>query len=165
MEKRDDRASRRAVLTGATTLAAATAVNAVAITASRAEDAELRGLWAEYLPRAADWEVTYDAMCLVREPIDAELAAWRLENGNGDWREFDRLSEERGLGPLSDAWNVAYDRMAETIERIRANKATSLFGIAVKLAALERCRLRARYRRLQRRHALRACRPRRNVWR
>ncbi len=134
--------SRRSLVASAATLPAL-AVPVLGTAASPSDDAILRDLWSEYLVRAA----AYDA---VSEKYNPARAAWEAEFPPcpddvvpaDHSREYRWLWDKHGLEVLCDAINEAGDRMHDVIEKILATKATGLFGIGVKLAALpSNCRL------------------------
>jgi hypothetical protein len=125
--------SRRSVLAGVAAVLPATAV-ALPVEG----DDELRRLWVEYLARVADYEVAFAAYKPVRNAFDAELPPFAFERRDEHHKEFARLWIKYGMEPLSDAWNEACDRVRETIALILAAKATTPFGLAVKLVALPR---------------------------
>jgi hypothetical protein len=133
--------SRRAVIAGASTLAAASAANVAAIVTARSAeqdlDAELRGLWAEYLERTAEHAAATAAYRKARAPFERARPPCPENVLPGDhWEALRPLWNKHGLEPLADAWNVTDDRVRDTIARIHSVRATSLFGVAVKLAAI-----------------------------
>jgi hypothetical protein len=101
--------SRRSILAGAAAVLPATAV-ALPVEG----DHELRRLWAEYLARAADYEVAFAAYKPVRDAFDAELPPFVFERLNEHHKEYARLRVKYGLEPLTDAWNEAHERVGET---------------------------------------------------
>lgn len=129
--------SRRAVIAASAALAAGTAVNLAAIVAKAEGDAELRALWAEYQSQVPIVESTYANYKRARDPFEVEMPrADEIPDWDERTAEWNRLWTKHGLEPLNDAWNRASDRLTATVGRIQAAKATTLFGIAVKLVAL-----------------------------
>jgi hypothetical protein len=113
--------------------AATTALSGLA-----AGDTELRRLWALYCEQDATYIAAYEKMKPVRAALDAEMR-WHDDREAHDARcvRFKAGWEKYRLQPLSDAWNDAHAAMLATITTIQRTPAEGLFGIAVKLAALD----------------------------
>ena len=145
--------TRRAILAGAASVpalalpAVAPAVPSPAPISARpalpmldegtASDKKLRRLWSRYLKQVADYQAACQKYGPARAAFDAELPPCPEDVVPGDhWQAHQWLWSKRGLDPLCDAWNAAYDAVGKTVKAIQRTKAESLFGVGVKLTAL-----------------------------
>jgi hypothetical protein len=127
--------SRRSVLAGVSVAVAPMAAGA----GLSGDDAELRLLWAEYLvARAAETSEESNER-KVRARFDDLMPPCPHDVILGDhWagEAVQLLWKSTGAAAAYHRWNAAVDTMLDVIERIQRTPAEGLFGVGVKLAAL-----------------------------
>jgi hypothetical protein len=134
--------SRRMLVSGAAALPAlavpALAVPAVATADQAAPDNELRRLWSDYLGRVAEYEAICEKHSSARAAFEAEMPPCPDGVVEGvHWAAKQSLRDKHGLDPLYDAWNEAHEGVSEIVTAIQQTQAESLFGVGVKLTAIE----------------------------
>jgi hypothetical protein len=99
------------------------------------EDAELRKLWNEYLRQTEAVAAAEEALREPRAAFDAEYPPCPEHTLPGEhFRAHDRLWRKHGLDELTDKLNAAYEELVAIVRRVRQARASSPFGIGVKLA-------------------------------
>jgi hypothetical protein len=135
--------TRRALVASTAAMPAAAALDLPA-TAGTA-DAELRQLWSKYLDHVAEYEAADAKHTAAREPFNAQLdAEFPPDRGTMDSQTWDAhklrweaLWDQLGLEPLFRAWNETSERVRGIVAEIQQARAESLFGVGIKLGALQ----------------------------
>jgi hypothetical protein len=129
--------ARRNLMKGGAALTVAAAVP-VAAKAAQREDAELRELWAQFLPQLRANDRAKAAVRKQRALFDAELPAKPLGVHPADhWHAHQWLWRKHGMDRLYAAWTREGNKLRRLVKAIRKAKAETLFGVGVKLAATE----------------------------
>jgi hypothetical protein len=133
--------SRRSALT---VIAAAGVVPAggagAACVAADDPDAELRRLWSEYQRLVRLSDAARDAHQPFRDAADAKIATFEGDPRGADWAAWIAFSNECRAEPNHvrtwGAYCAVCDVSAPVIRAIHSSEAKTLFGVAVKLAAV-----------------------------
>jgi hypothetical protein len=128
--------NRRALVAGAAVLPA------IAVPAAAqcvlGGDAELRRLWSEYSSQRALYLSAYETYRPRRVAFDAAMPPCPDDVLLGHhWRAHEWLFQKYGVQKPLEAMNEASAAMRDTVDAIRRIDAVGLFGVGVKLAALE----------------------------
>lgn len=120
-------------------LASAAAVASPSISpSSDHDDAEIRRLWQGYSEKLAAVEAAQEIYRPLREKADEALDAMVDGDTPFETRRLlrNQTHKEGGVQQAFEAVNAAFDAMSPWIRAIHRHKATTLFGIGAKLAAL-----------------------------
>jgi hypothetical protein len=122
-----------------TAIAAAPVAVALPVSATEANDDELRRLWAEYLARLEAYQKAREIHMELRKPFDAEFGRlrdnWQHRGGFGELHNI--LWPKYKLEPSSRAWVREGNKLRRIVKVIRKAKAETLFGIGVKLSVTD----------------------------